>query len=230
MRRNLVKIYRFIAFVFVVSIISLGTPWKTAVYAGSHERKTESVPQEDETLDPAEIKAWLDENRIEYTVRSESVNFYLPTRTELTALFLNDEDPYQVSRRNDFASGEDTFSELLPNVALANGGRWLRHSCHPRGNAFLKLGGQTFTRIVDGGIYFFDHRREYFRVLDPTPRTYTVTEGPDGELSNDQSLSGNELGYAFYTVSVTYDMDYCFAWYCVPQQTDVDEECEFESN
>lgn len=220
------KIGGFVVFVFAFSIMLLGAPWGVAVHASPPEGEAESAPQEGEKLTPEEVRAWLDEHQIEYTVRSERVNSYMPTRGELRTLFLTGENPYQ----NPAPPGEETFSESLSNLALASGDRWQRHSCRPNGNAFLKMGGQTLTGIADGGRYFFDHRREYFRSLDPTPRTYTVTEGPDGELSDAQSLSGGRLGYALYTVSVVYDVEYCIGWYCVLQQADVEAECEFEAN
>ena len=223
------KISRFIVFMFSFSIMLLGAPWTTAVHANAPESEAETAPHEDERMTPGEVKMWLDEHQIGYSVRSESVNSYMPSRAELTALFLNGENPYPDPMP--LPLGEETFSEPLSNLTLANGNRWQRHSCHPRNNRFLKMGGQTFTGIVDGGLYYFDHRREYFRALDPTPRTYIVTEGPNGELSDAQSLSGGQLGYALYTVSVVYDIEWCFGWVCTHVvETDVEVECEFESN
>lgn len=224
------KIGRFVVFfVFGLGIMLLGAPWMTAVHANAPESETETAPHEDEKLAPDEVKAWLDEHQIEYSVRSASVNSYMPSRAELTALFLQGENPYPDPMP--LLPGEETFSESLSDLTLANGDRWQRHYCHPRNNRFLKLGGQTLTGIADESLYYFDHRREYFRALDPTPRTYTVTEGPDGELSDAQSLSGNRLGYALYTVSVVYDIEWCFGWVCTHEvETDVEVECEFEAN
>ena len=132
------------------SILLLDALWTTAVYASSPETETASTSQEDQTLTLEEVKAWMDENQIEYTVRSEQANSYRPTRAELTALFLNDE----FQSRNPTSSSWDweSFSEPLSDLALADGDRWQRHSCHPRGNAFLELGGQTLTGIRDGGL------------------------------------------------------------------------------
>ncbi len=83
---------------------------------------------------------------------------------------------------------------------------------------------------MDGGVYCFNHRREGVSIISPSPRTYTVTEGPDGALSNAQSLSGGQLGYARYIISVVYDLDYCVATACWEQETDVEGDCVFNSN
>ncbi len=85
------KIYQRAILGLAISIMLLDALWTTAVYASSPETETESISQEEQKLTPEEVKAWMDENQIEYTISSEYVNSYRPTRAELTALFLNDE-------------------------------------------------------------------------------------------------------------------------------------------
>lgn len=122
--------------------------------------------------------------------------------------------------------------ETLADVQAAGGEMWQRHSCRPsEPYPHVELRGQTLTRIVDGGLYYFDHRREYAKTRNITPRTYYITEGPTGLLSESQSLlSDTETGYTRYTIDVVFDVENCLGPICAPFDEDVEASCVFNSD
>ncbi len=68
------------------------------------------------------------------------------------------------------------------------------------------------------------------RTRHPGPTTYEISEGPDGRLSNRQSLLDGLRGYTRYTIEVVYDRDACYFNFCGTVERDVERSCVFYSD
>ncbi len=177
-----------------------------------------ATPGDDDRLSIEETRAILDDYGIEYEVHSSPVNDYIPTRKELMAY---------IQHGQTLETSDVSAPELLPLPLFqaTDVAQWQRHRC--RVDDWFFLEGQTYSRLVNGGLYFLRHRRETARARHPGPTTYVILEGPEGRLSNRQSLLDGLQAYTRYTISVAYDIDYCLATLCVTQEKDVEGSCVF---
>ena len=108
---------------------------------------------------------------------------------------------------------------------------WQRHSCRPNDTyPHVELGGQKDSRVIEGYLYFFDHRREYANTRNITPRTYIITEGPEGQLSGLAGWHAGNRAYTRYTISAAYDVQNYIGTFCWYIDYDVEDSCVFSNN
>ena len=215
----IVALLRNVSLLCLVILIALTTTVNAA---------TKHLPSADEPLTDDEIRVILDQYQIEYRIHENPVNSFSITRAELIALIEQGRLPVREDSAD--AIAKDTLTDIFSDASGA--ARWLRHSCYPHEvYIHVELLGQTWTYAVDEGVYFSDHRREFAKTRNITPRTYYITEGPTGRLSEPQrGLSDGSIGYSRYTIGVTFNVPNCIGSFCWSIDEDVEASCVFDSD